>query len=33
MVAMGYRNIVTVYNKKLHVNGLDDFVKSYLGKE
>ena len=36
MVTMGYRNIGTVYNKKmqiakkLHVADLDDFVKKYV---
>ena len=36
MVTMGYKNIGTVYNKKLqiskklHVNNLDDYVKQYL---
>ena len=39
MVTMGYKNIGTVYNKKLqiakklHVNDLDDFVKPYLRQE
>lgn len=39
MVTMGYKNIGTVYNKKiqiakkLHVNDLDDFVKPQVGNE
>ena len=38
MLAMGYKNIGSVYNKKLqiakklHVANLDDFVESYLSK-
>ena len=39
MVTMGYKNVGTVYNKKLqiakklHVTDLDDFLKPYVGHE